>query len=468
MVSNPTDVLAARRGDPDAFARLVQDHASAVCAVTTAILGDPRAGEEVGQEAFVCAWEGLGKLRDPERFAWWLRGIARNRAREALRSRLQRREVGAALDRVADPAPDPGERIDGERREAALWTALDDLDEGHREVLVLFYREGRSVSQVARQLELTEPTVRKRLSRARDRLRDGVEARLEHHLAHTGPRAAAFVAAVLAAVALVPLPAHAATGSTWPTLAARIGIGAAAAVTALVIGTSATWSQLRRQLPEIAPPPVAADRVLGDVVPPLAPAPPRPVDDEVHDEVPEEVPDHVVHAFLAAEDARFFEHGAVDVRAIGRATLRTLSGGARDGGSTLTQQLAKRMLTEQMPEPTLRRKVSEVVLAVELERRLTKEEILRRYLDGVYLGAGAYGLDEAGWAYFDKPVGALTLAEGAVLAGIPAHPRGNGPFDDPAGAERRRAQVLDQMQAHGWASASEVADALATALPVRR
>jgi RNA polymerase sigma factor (sigma-70 family) len=452
VTSTRTDVLAARRGDPTAFARLVHGNTNAVCAITTAILGNARAGEEVGQEVFVCAWQGLGKLEDPDRFGAWLRGIARNRAREALRSKAQRREVvGEVLAALADPAPDPGERLDGERQEAALWAALEGLDEDHREVLVLYYREGQSVEQVARQLELPEPTVRKRLSRARERLRDDVGDRLGQRLTHSAPKVAAFAVAVTAALA--PLPARAAV----PALA-KVAGGLLAAALVLSAGT---WATLRSQLPEI-PATAPADRVLGDVSPEAE----RP---SALDERPDELPDHVVHAFLAAEDARFYEHGPVDLRAIGRAAWHNWTRDERaQGGSTLTQQLAKQMLVQQMPEPGLWRKLSEVVMAVELERRLTKDEILARYLDAVYFGASARGLEDAARVYFDKPASALTLAEGALLAGIPSHPKAHSPFEDPERAERRRSEVLQAMAAHGWASPQEVAAAEAEALPVRR
>ncbi|MEQ1506920.1 MAG: sigma-70 family RNA polymerase sigma factor, partial [Myxococcota bacterium] len=170
MGSTRSDVLAARAGDAAAFARLVHHTAPTVCAITTAILGNPIAGEEVGQEVFVCAWQGLGALRDPDQFEAWIRGIARNRARDALRSRLQRREVtGDALTQLADPAPDPADTLDGAEREAAVWAALDALDVEDREVLILYYREGQSVDEVARRLALTGPAVRKRMSRARAR-----------------------------------------------------------------------------------------------------------------------------------------------------------------------------------------------------------------------------------------------------------------------------------------------------------
>ncbi|MEZ4239835.1 MAG: sigma-70 family RNA polymerase sigma factor [Myxococcota bacterium] len=448
MSTNRSDVRAARRGDADAFARLVRDHAGAVCAVTTAILGDATAGEEVGQEVFVCAWRQLGELRDPARFGAWLRGSRATGRATPPHPAAARETGGEALLQLADPAPDAAELLDREQREGTLWAALEGLDEDHREVLVLYYREGCSVGEVARQLELVEPTVRKRLSRARDRLRDGVGDRLGERLARTAPRAA-FVAAVVGAVALLPAPARGRPGGEARAAAAVAGVAAGLWLTGLGV-------QVQRDLPPIPPPPVA--RHVAIAAPPSDVVPSAPMADPI--------PDHVVHAFLAAEDADFFAHGALDLPAVGRAAVRTL-GGTRQGGSTLTQQLAKRMLLERMPEPTLRRKLAEAVLAVQLERELTKDDILERYLDGVYLGAGAYGVHDAARTYFDKPARALTLAEGALLAGIPAHPAAYAPYDAPEGALARRAEVLDRMVAQGWATRAEADAALAAALPVR-
>lgn len=466
MPSIHSDVIAARRGDTAAFARLVDRHTDAVAAITTAILGSPDAGEEVGQEVFVCAWEGLDRLQDPERFAPWLRQIARNRSHEALRRRLQRREVPPdALAAVAAPGLDAGERLDSEREEAALWAALEELDEAHREVLVLYYRQGRSVRQVAEQLGLTEPTARKRLSRARARLRDGVEEALGRRLQRPEAKRAALAAAVATAIAV--LPARSARAGQLlalprPGLAPLVA-AATAAIALLASGGLATTAHLHSQLPPIEAPGPRTVRLAAHGTRDQTP----PTDDSAPPAQPSntQIPDHVVHAFLAAEDARFFEHGGVDPQAVGRAALHNLIGGsARQGGSTLTQQLAKRMLIEQRPDPTLSRKLSEVVLALELEHRLSKEQILQLYLDEVYLGAGAEGLDDAAERYFGKPVGALSLAEGALLATLPASPTAHSPITDPQGALQRRAHVLQRMQAQGWASPGAVATALAEPL----
>ncbi|MCB9685408.1 MAG: sigma-70 family RNA polymerase sigma factor [Alphaproteobacteria bacterium] len=428
------DVDAARQGDRDAFARLVTAHASTVCAIATGILRNERAGEEVGQEVFVCAWQDLHRLEDPERFGPWIRQIARHRARNALRSRDRRREAPTDVATVPDPGPDPEQRLDADRREATLWKAVEDLDEDHREVLVLFYREGQRVEEVARRLELPEPTVRKRLSRARERLRGEVEERLGQRLTRSAPRAAVFVAAVSGA--LTPRSARAGA-MTW------VMGGALVAAALLLTAGAGTWADLRADLPPIEGRAVTVAS-LSSVPSPTAPALP-------HDA-------RIVEAFLAAEDVRFFEHGAVDAKSTGRAALAMLTGGPRQGGSTITQQLAKGMLIEAQPEPSLRRKASEVVLAVELERTLDKDEILARYLDGVYLGAGATGVTEAAWTTFGVAPEDLTLAQAALLAGLAARPADH-PFNDAEAARARRDEVLRRMEAAGLATPDEVAAA---------
>jgi RNA polymerase sigma factor (sigma-70 family) len=208
------DILAAQSGDSEAFTRLVRSHANMVCAIATAIVGDIRAGEEVSQEVFVQAWTGLKNLNNPAAFSGWLRQLTRNRAHDAVRKQARLREDSGveALHALADPSADVGERIDADHQERAMWHALDTLDPNQREVLVLFYREGQSVRQVATLLEVAEATVRKRLSRARQELREETQIRLSTRLAQSAP-GASFVAGVSAALAIAaPSSAHAATG----------------------------------------------------------------------------------------------------------------------------------------------------------------------------------------------------------------------------------------------------------------
>jgi penicillin-binding protein 1A len=162
----------------------------------------------------------------------------------------------------------------------------------------------------------------------------------------------------------------------------------------------------------------------------------------------DEVPQHVIHAFVASEDGRFFEHGGVDFTAILRAAWANLRRGRiEQGASTITQQLVKNVLLT--PERTWSRKLREVRLALEVERRLSKEEILLTYLNQIYLGNGSYGIGDASRSYFRKDVANLDLSEAALLAGLPPRPSGYSPVRHPEAAEARRQYVLDRMLERG-------------------
>lgn len=131
-----------------------------------------------------------------------------------------------------------------------------------------------------------------------------------------------------------------------------------------------------------------------------------------------DIPPQLTEAFIAAEDRRFYSHGGVDYQAIARAVRANLSAGeVVEGGSTITQQLARIVFLSQ--DPSLDRKVREALLSQEIEKSLTKAEILKYYLNLVYLGSGAYGVADAAWTYFSKPVAQLSLGEMATLAGLP-------------------------------------------------
>ena len=134
----------------------------------------------------------------------------------------------------------------------------------------------------------------------------------------------------------------------------------------------------------------------------------------------EQIPEHVRNAFIAIEDERFYDHFGVDPIGIARALINNLRGGHLQGASTITQQLARSAFLTQ--DRTWRRKIQEAILAIELERRFTKDEILEMYLNQIYFGNGAYGIQAASYTYFGKPVEELTIAEAAVLAGIPKNP----------------------------------------------
>ncbi len=162
-----------------------------------------------------------------------------------------------------------------------------------------------------------------------------------------------------------------------------------------------------------------------------------------------EVPKVVVQAFLAAEDDRFFEHPGVDWMGMTRALF--VSAGSlefRQGGSTLTQQLVRTTLIEN--ERTLRRKLREIFLSLTLEHELAKEEILELYLNTVFLGQRAYGVAAAAETYFGKRLAELSVAEAALLAGLPQAPSRYNPAASREQAERRRAYVLRRMQEVGF------------------
>lgn len=176
------------------------------------------------------------------------------------------------------------------------------------------------------------------------------------------------------------------------------------------------------------------------------------------------LPPFLVKAVLAIEDRRFFDHSGIDPLGILRAATANLRAGSiQEGGSTITQQLARgEFLSNQR---TFRRKLQEVLLAWWLERRMTKEQILERYLNAVYFGAGAWGIDGAARRYFAKPASQVTLAEAAMLAGLIQAPSLYAPTRDLGAAQKRAAMVLDAMVAAGWLAEDQAR--LAHAAPAR-
>lgn len=166
------------------------------------------------------------------------------------------------------------------------------------------------------------------------------------------------------------------------------------------------------------------------------------------------IPKHVQDAFIAVEDKRFYEHKGIDVRAIGRALYKdVLAVGKIEGGSTITQQLAKNVFLTQ--DKTLLRKTKEAIIAINLERKYTKEKILEMYLNQVYFGHGAYGIQAAALFYFNKDVKDLSIHEAALLAGIPKAPSTYSPILHPDKSKERRNIVLDLMESEGMISAKQ-------------
>ncbi|MGF7186827.1 penicillin-binding protein 1A [Desulfitispora alkaliphila] len=161
------------------------------------------------------------------------------------------------------------------------------------------------------------------------------------------------------------------------------------------------------------------------------------------------VPDSLINAFLAIEDSRFYEHNGVDLRALGRAVVANIRGEfGSEGASTITQQLVKNAFLT--PDKTIERKLQEMVLAIQLERRYTKDEILTYYFDWIYFGHGAYGVKAAAQTYFGKELNELTLGESATLAGLVQRPNALSPYRNEDGAKHRRNRVLDRMVHYGF------------------
>ena len=171
-----------------------------------------------------------------------------------------------------------------------------------------------------------------------------------------------------------------------------------------------------------------------------------------------ELPEYIPQAFISAEDARFYEHCGIDVRRIFSALWHDIrTGSLEQGASTITQQLIK--LTHLSGEKTLSRKAQEAYLAISLERKLSKYEILEAYLNTVYFGSGAYGIGAAAEVFFEKSASELTLGETALLAGIIKSPSGYSPFENAEDARKRREYVLNAMAENGYISKASAAGA---------
>ena len=173
----------------------------------------------------------------------------------------------------------------------------------------------------------------------------------------------------------------------------------------------------------------------------------------------DKIPKHVQQAFIAIEDNRFYEHSGIDYRGTARALVSTLSGREVQGGSTITQQLAKNAFLTQ--ERSIIRKIKEAFIAKELEHKYTKDEILTMYLNQIYFGQGAYGIESASLYYFGKHVQNLDIAEAATLAAIPKSPNYYNPFENPKESKNRQELVIDQMVKYGFISVDSAAKAKA-------
>jgi len=253
----------------------------------------------------------------------------------------------------------------------------------------------------------------------------------------------------------------------WRTILKRAAIGCGVATLAGVLFVGASFAVLAQSVPEIAS--------LADYHPPLA--------SKLYDRqgellfryyrerrtvVPlERIPEHVKHAFLAAEDSSFYQHKGLDYLAILRAAFDEATyrvfGGRRSGGSTITQQTARTFFLS--TEQTYTRKLREMILAKRIEENFSKNDILYLYLNQIYFGHGAYGIEEAAREYYGVSVQNLTLGQAAALASIPKSPNRINPSTNPTRVGKRRDYVLQQMIEQGWTTAAEIEKAKAE--PVR-
>ncbi len=166
-----------------------------------------------------------------------------------------------------------------------------------------------------------------------------------------------------------------------------------------------------------------------------------------------EIPDVMKKAVLAIEDDRFYEHGGVDYLGIVRATLHNLSGGAKQGASTITQQVARNFFLSS--EQTFKRKIYEILLAWKIEQNLSKDQILEIYMNQIYLGQRAYGFSSAAQIYFGKQLKDISVAEAAMLAGLPKAPSAYNPVANPKRATVRQQYILQRMKQLGYINDAE-------------
>lgn len=249
---------AAAAGDRDAYGRIVAASQNAITAIALAITRDVPASEDIAQEAFLSAWQHLKRLKNPDSFLPWLRQITRNLARDHLRAKLRGPrpvdDADAAIAAAADPAPSPMQQLIDDERQAAAAELISSLPEDSREVLLLFYREGQSSQQVATLLGLSDAAVRKRLSRARQQVREDLLARLGEFARASAP-SIGFTTMVATALGLASPPAAAAgiftsaAGVVGAKTVGKVLLGAAGSIGfAILAALAGVFLGLRHQL----------------------------------------------------------------------------------------------------------------------------------------------------------------------------------------------------------------------------
>ena len=180
----------------------------------------------------------------------------------------------------------------------------------------------------------------------------------------------------------------------------------------------------------------------------------------------EQMPPALINAFIAAEDSRFYKHKGIDFYSITRAFFKNLEAGTIvQGGSTITQQVTKSFLLT--PQKTYTRKIKEAILAYRIDKTFNKKEILYLYLNQIYLGHGAYGVEAAAENYFGKSVTDLNLAECAILAGLPQAPSKYSPFRHPERAKQRQIYVLNRMRTEGYITKAQADEAINTEVEIK-
>jgi penicillin-binding protein 1A len=174
----------------------------------------------------------------------------------------------------------------------------------------------------------------------------------------------------------------------------------------------------------------------------------------------DKVPKNLKDAVLAIEDRRFYQHNGIDTTGVMRAIKNNLTGKSHEGASTITMQVAKNFFTVPGGKRTMVTKVKEALLAIKIEKALTKDQILELYLNQIYLGQRAYGFAAASQVYYGKSLGKLTLAESALLAGLPKAPSGYNPYINPTRAIARQQEVLRDMKRYGFINEDQFNDAM--------
>lgn len=251
------ELPAARAGDRAAYGRIVAGCQNTVTTIALAITRDVPASEDIAQEAFLSAWQHIRRLQNPASFLPWLRQITRNLARDHLRAGRHRPLDGEgaelAIELAADPSPTPSEWLEDDERERAAADLISSLPEDSREALLLYYREGQSSQQVAMLLGLSDAAVRKRLSRARQSLRDDLLRRFGDFAASSAP-GAAFTAVIATALVTAAPPVAAKAILTAGAIGgakslSKIALGAAGSIgIGLLAAFAGIWLGTRKQL----------------------------------------------------------------------------------------------------------------------------------------------------------------------------------------------------------------------------